>query len=579
MTPIGQRIISTVQLLCLLCVSVSLCFTLRADQKYTVPVWSKEVQRNWVRAHSDPAIWVANVERINDRLLNVFKTTGATKTLSMQHFWKWVGQVYWAKKFLIPYFHEMNSTDDAFQDCRSLLAVEGLGARSVSYVSETDDKIKFVQILSELLESDKRKFERYMNLAVAVALVWDEPFPDSWPHPNVNRSDLPIGGLDPLAVFNFYVSSHEMGKLKIGLDRLSIRELCFVIDTPVQLAELKYAQQIKLKSFKDLERLYKIIPYDQQRINNESYEWPHGPYRLIDIGAKRGGICMDQSYFAAHAAKSQGIPAILFMGQGRSGGHAWVGYLESRGRWKLNAARWASENYPVGFAYDPQTWERISDTQFEFYLKSNGDSPSRVKGKSVLAWALLNKGSPQFESLLRLASKIMPRSKEPWQIELNFLNERNASLNEMRVFWLRWISNFKEEKGTKAKGQIELLKVLRSLELDSAAMKLGRQIVSENRSGRFDLGITVASDEVFDLQRLKKWTEAHRKYKLTLEQFQSSSGGHLFYNLIEPYVRNCLLDRRMSEASDAMALAGKIIKPVKNTILYNDLEKLRAEID
>ncbi|HAA86953.1 MAG TPA: hypothetical protein DCE22_01765, partial [Verrucomicrobiales bacterium] len=226
-----------------------------------------------------------------------------------------------------------------------------------------------------------------------------------------------------------------------------------------------------------------------------------------------------------------------------------------------------------------QTWERISDAQFEFYLKSNGDSPSRVKGKSVLAWALLNKGSPQFESLLRLASKIMPRSKEPWQIELNFLNERNASLNEMRVFWLRWISNFKEEKGTKAKGQIELLKVLRSLELDSAAMKLGRQIVSENRSGRFDLGITVASDEVFDLQRLKKWTEAHRKYKLTLEQFQSSSGGHLFYNLIEPYVRNCLLDRRMSEASDAMALAGKIIKPVKNTILYNDLEKLRAEID
>ena len=197
MTPIGQRIISTVQLLCLLCVSVSLCFTLRADQKYTVPVWSKEVQRNWVRAHSDPAIWVANVERINDRLLSVFKTTGATKTLSMQHFWKWVGQVYWAKKFLIPYFHEMNSTDDAFQDCRSLLAVEGLGARSVSYVSETDDKIKFVQILSELLESDKRKFERYINLAVAVALVWDEPFPDSWPPPNVNRSDLPIGGLDP----------------------------------------------------------------------------------------------------------------------------------------------------------------------------------------------------------------------------------------------------------------------------------------------------------------------------------------------------------------------------------------------
>ena len=578
MSPKGQRILSIVKLLWMFFVTVSLCLSVRAEQNYTVPIWSKEVQRDWLKSHSDSDIWASNVERMNDRLLYVFKSTNITKLLSLHNFWKWVGQVYWSKNFLIPYHLEKNSTDDVFQDCRSLLAVEGLSERSVSYVSETDDKIKFIEILSKLLKNDKRRFERYMNLAIAVALVWDEPFPDSWPHPNVNRGDVPIGDLDPLAIFNFFVSSHEMGRLKIGVDRLSIRELCFVIDTPVQLTELKYTQQIKLKNLRDLERLYKIIPYDQQRINNEGYEWPHGPYRLIDIGAKRGGICMDQSYFAAHAAKSQGIPSILFMGQGRSGGHAWVGYLESRGRWKLNAARWASEKYPVGFAYDPQTWERISDTEFEFYLKSNGDSPSRAKGKVVLAWALLNQESPQFEPLLRTSSKIMPRSKEPWQIELRNLNERNATLNEMRDFWLRWISNFKEEKGTKAKGQIQLLKVLRSLELDSAALRLSRQIVSENRSGRFDLGITVASDQVFDLQRSKNWIEAHRKYKVTLEQFQSSSGGHLFYNLIDPYVRNCLLDRRMSDASDAMSLAGKIIKPVKNTILYNDFEKLRAEV-
>ena len=69
-----------------------------------------------------------------------------------------------------------------------------------------------------------------------------------------------------------------------------------MIDTPVQLSELKYAQQIRIKNIKDLERLYKIIPYDQQRINSETYQWPHGQYRLIDIGLKRGGICMDQSY-------------------------------------------------------------------------------------------------------------------------------------------------------------------------------------------------------------------------------------------------------------------------------------------
>ena len=567
------------QLLCLLFFRVTLSFTYSAEQKYAIPIWSKDAQRKWLSSHSSPTLWTKSVGLMNDRLLKVFKSNSMNKLLSAQHFWRWAAQVYWSKEFLIPYFIKKNSSNDAFADCRSLLAVDGLSDKAVSYVNESDNKTVFIEILSKLLGDDKRKFERYMNLAIAIAMVWDEPFPDSWPHPNVNRSDVPIGNFDVLSMFNFFVSSHENGQLKIGLDRLSVRELCFVIDTPVELNELKYAQQIKLKSLKDLERLYKIIPYDQQRINSEEYEWPHGPYRLIDIGLKKGGICMDQSYFAVHAAKSQGVPSILFMGQGRSGGHAWVGYLESRGRWKLNAARWASEKYPVGFAYDPQTWERISDTQFEFYLKSNGDSPSRVKGKLVLAWALLNKDSSQFETLLQVAAKIMPRSKEPWQIELKHLDDRNASPEEMRFFWIRWINNFKEEKGTKAKGQIELLKVLRKLELDSAAVKLSRQIVNENRSGRFDLGITVASDEVFDLQRSKDWTKAHRKYKVTLEQFRTSSGGHLFYNLIEPYVRNCLLDRRMEEASDAMGLAGKIIKPVQNTILYNDFEKLRSEVE
>tara|TARA_Y100000758_G_C15888845_1_gene363276 strand:- start:147 stop:668 length:522 start_codon:yes stop_codon:yes gene_type:complete len=172
----------------------------------------------------------------------------------------------------------------------------------------------------------------------------------------------------------------------------------------------------------------------------------------------------------------------------------------------------------------------------------------------------------------------MPRSKEPWQIELDWLKERNADLNELKIFWIRWINNFKEEKGSKAKGQIALLRVLRKLKLEESASKLSRQIINENRSGRFDLGVTVAADEVFDLQKSKNWNEAHRKYKITLEQFKAASGGHLFYNLIGPYVRNCLLDRRISEASDAILLASKVIKPLPNSILYNDFEKLRSEV-
>ena len=34
---------------------------------------------------------------------------------------------------------------------------------------------------------------------------------------------------------------------------------------------------------------------------------------------------MDQAYFISVTGKAKGVPTVLFLGQGRSGGHAWVG--------------------------------------------------------------------------------------------------------------------------------------------------------------------------------------------------------------------------------------------------------------
>ena len=72
--------------------------------------------------------------------------------------------------------------------------------------------------------------------------------------------------------------------------------------------------------------------YDHiKAIEKKEYIWPHGSYRLSTIG-KRGGLCVDQAYYTSHAAKAKGVPNIIFLGQGNSGEHAWIGFLVNYGR-------------------------------------------------------------------------------------------------------------------------------------------------------------------------------------------------------------------------------------------------------
>ena len=103
-----------------------------------------------------------------------------------------------------------------------------------------------------------------------------------------------------------------------------------------------------------LPELYSRVAYDQGRILNAEYVWPHGRYRLPEI-ARRGGICADRAYFASRIAKAHGIPSILFLGQGRNGMHAWVGFREGPGRWNNKVARYQGDSLPMGIALDPQT--------------------------------------------------------------------------------------------------------------------------------------------------------------------------------------------------------------------------------
>lgn len=550
----------------------------RAQEAAKLGVWNEAARKAWWREHADGPAIVAGAKQLQVALQAAEAKQGTRRVLSNKHFMAWLGHWRWVS--LLP--ADLDA-DEYFADAehqqqfRNLALVKGLPELVVRSMSTKDDGPRVAQVLCEIAAAYPRELKEFPHLAAAFAVVFDRPFPKTWPHPNVAHAEIPVGDRSAAARFGFWVKSQQAGKLLIDPRSLTVRELTFAVDTPVELRELAYAQQIKLGNISKLEGLYRAVPYDQARINKKNYNWQRGSYRLVEIGTK-GGICMDQAYFVGHAGKALGVPTVLFMGQGRSGDHAWVGFLTGRGRWTLDAARWRGENYPTGYAFDPQTWSRFTDAQMEYSVKGEGDSSSVARARLILAWADQNRDQETYRPLLHAAQGAAPRWYEPWQMEADWLAKKPADKRLHPAFWQRWIANFSAERDLKAKGQRALLRVLRDLGDDGAAERLSKQVIAENKSKRFDLGIAVAADVVFDYQAKGDWEAAAKEYQRVMKRFQRNAGGHLFYNLVQPYVQTCLREGKATAARSAMGTAEETLKPQPSSILANDLKALREEV-
>ena len=174
----------------------------------------------------------------------------------------------------------------------------------------------------------------------------------------------------------------------------------------------------------------------------------------------------------------------------------------------------------------------------------------------------------------------MPRSIEPWHIEYEWLTNNNADLKSIGRYWSRWIKNFKEESGLKARGQIALLRIFKELDMKENYDSLSKQIINENKTARFDLGISIDYEEIKTLQDKLKWVEAEDKFVSALKNYgKEKSGGHLFYNLIQPYVNKLYLHKKNDQIEKARTLSRQYIVTTKGTILDNDFIKLFDQIE
>jgi hypothetical protein len=536
--------------------------------------WSEQAGREWWTQHATPESWTGERESIHEQLLAVHQNLGTSKAIANSHFAGWMNHLKWLSLFPVDWKGHAFFKDESARAAYVQLAQQTILRDSfLNSLSPYDDHAKALEILCRIYRAHPADAGEFSALAVAFSLVFDQPFPGTWPHHFVNAESVPRTDEKPEDRFAFFVQSQKNGALLYDLKRLSVAELKFVIDTPVSLRELRYVQGVKLRDVKQFHTLFTMITYDMARLEKKIYLWPHGSYQLETI-AKRGGLCVDQAYYTSHAAKTKGVPNIIFLGQGNSGEHAWLGYLESYGSWKFNLAKFRNENYPVGQAFDPQTWRRLTDSECEFLNRRPLTTSNIAMARRFLTWAELNPAASFHPAAFQLARKTAPEYLWAWELEAACLDRGQAGIAERGRFWNDWIKVFKDQQDLRFRGEKRLLGLLDEAGETTEYNRLLARIVADNKNQRFDLVVSVAAEKVFVHIENKRWEEAHKTFRAAMEKLASKAGGHLFYQLVQPYVQSCLEEGKTAYAEEAMERANKSFEARKGSILDIELREL-----
>jgi len=535
-----------------------------------LPEWSEQAAAAWFAAHPEPGQWKEAAGPLEAGLVARHAARGARVFAEDEDFLGWLDHLRWLR--LGGQLEVLQAEGPLREAFAALGARRGPARVLLQALHPGDDAPKALEILLRLQVAAPADLEEHAALGAAFAVVHDQPFPKTWPHHQVDRGKVPEGDLDPVARFSDLVAAHRAGRLEHDPRLLRTEELKFAVDTRVALEELAWARKEVKFSTGKFARSYQSVAYDYRRAEQQVFGWPHGSYRLQDI-LRLGGICVDQAYYAATAGKAKGIPTLYFSGQGADGGHAWFGYMEKPGKWEMDCGRYESQNYPVGEALDPQTWQPIKDTELDLMVADLPRKPEYAAARAALAWTVLARNGADFGARLKEARAVMPELPDSWLLEEAWLKKSGADAAARKVFYGAWIQQFDKQTDFKVHGQAQLLELLQA-ENDPAAAALQQDMVRENRRKRFDLGIGAGVDGIFTHIEAQRWDEAEKEFKRMIRRFDETGGGSLFYQLIRPYVLTCAEEGQWDLAEDAMKYAEKRMPVAPGSILQMEFERL-----
>lgn len=249
---------------------------------------------------------------------------------------------------------------------------------------EKDKVRKALSLFQDLKYKYPQKIAQYGNLAIAIAVTWDNPraIYDYGGHQRRAKTTLPNGLTGPMENFEHFVNTESVMQ---GRARwLPWEFLVHTVNHKTPLLEREWALANYVSNRAMFGKCYHDVPYDTIMLESQSKQGMLNDqvYTLPNI-RNYGGVCAHQADFASRVGQSMGVPAAYVGGTSSYGeGHAWVMWveitavsptsisfnLESHGRYR-------GDKYYVGRLKDPKTGDRITDRQLELRLHTVGRSP------------------------------------------------------------------------------------------------------------------------------------------------------------------------------------------------------------
>lgn len=440
-----------------------------------------------------------------------------------------------------------------------------------SSLSPLDFPPGVLSVLCELRRAaTDREWKAHRRLALAIALVHDQAAPPEWPHSQVPRACLPQGEMTPVEKFRDLVEAQRAGVLKSDLESMEVGDLVHLVDHRLPVEELEWLrrrygsaprQRLASRAFAD-------VRYDTARESSGSYDWPEGePYTAANI-ARRGGICVDQAFYASMACKALGVPAAAFAGAGDEGGHAWVGFLGDSG-WNFSVGR-PEGKYIVGRFAHPQGWVQMSDHDMEGEISA----PPLARMEMWLSRIFSAAGDDdRARQAADAAASMAPQSPSIWR-------ERDAALRvaEQPSETTRRLKDELRRTPMPATVKSEARMDLAEMEMQrgnaTAAKAQARAALKETAGDRADLGVEQMAAAVRRQVDAGRAGPAMTEYRKSVASVPEGSRGEYFYAVVVPLVNSLVEGNNRPMAVQAAKLARRHLSPPKGSLLDRELKEV-----
>lgn len=293
-----------------------------------------------------------------------------------------------------------------------------------------DKIVEALALFNELRGKFPDKIVPYASLAIATAVVWDDPSGlQEYTHDAaVTKANMPDGQLAALENFQYLAEAEPWMQGRIRY--VPWEFLVYVVNHRTPLPERQWVMQNYLDKRVMFGRCYSEVPYDYEMLDTkmERTKLAGKDYTLPNV-RMFGGICMIQADYASRVGKSLGVPAAYVSGKGAFGGngHAWVMWLELKQATPAGIVftleshgRYFNDHYYVGDLKDPHTGQPITDRDMELRLQTVGNDVAGKRHMDLVMQVyplIKEKSNLDAQQQLRFLSQVIgvcPGNEEAW---------------------------------------------------------------------------------------------------------------------------------------------------------------------